>query len=182
MAVTALVVAVLVLYLSLLLGSSFKQPVAFKRGAVLRDTEPSDRVIQPNPGTARQKGKFLFMYTCKICQGRNANMISKLAYYYGTVVATCEKCKSRHMLADNQGRLDFSDEFGPRIDEYLSKKDESVKKLKINGSILKTHNIVDKDGVLTLIPKNSSLEVRLILFYIYYLHFELINHVNISVW
>lgn len=47
------------------------------------------------------------MYTYKICVGRNAKMISKVAYYDGMFVVTCRHCKNKHVIADNEIKLDF---------------------------------------------------------------------------
>ncbi len=63
---------------------------------------PKPNVITPTTGSPNNKDKFLMMYTCKLCQGRNANMISKVAYNFGMVVATCRHCKQKHLIADNQ--------------------------------------------------------------------------------
>jgi len=44
--------------------------------------------IVPSKGTLNNE-KFLMMYTCKVCNGRNAHMVSKVAYEEGMVVTTC---------------------------------------------------------------------------------------------
>ena len=66
---------------------------------------PKPSIITPTTGSPNNKDKFLMMYTCKLCQGRNANMISKVAYNFGMVVATCRHCKKKHLIADNQVSL-----------------------------------------------------------------------------
>jgi hypothetical protein len=39
---------------------------------------PAPNVIKPTPGTSKDLEKFLMMYTCKLCDGRNAQMVSDL--------------------------------------------------------------------------------------------------------
>jgi hypothetical protein len=36
------------------------------------------KVIVPTPGNAKNE-KFMMMYTCKLCNGRNAQMVSRLS-------------------------------------------------------------------------------------------------------
>jgi transcription elongation factor Elf1 len=99
--------------------------------------------------------KFLMMYTCKICQGRNAQMVSKVAYRSGMVISTCKHCKSHHLIADNEGKLDMP-EYGKKIEDYLKEKGERVQKLQVTPRDLEDNYLVDKDGVLTLVPKMSG--------------------------
>ena len=87
-----------------------------------------------------------------------------MAYQYGMVVSTCKHCRSNHLIADNQGKLDMQ-EFGSKIEDYLIAKGESVQKLSITPKELEDNYICDKDGVVTLIPKMGgqvSLHVYLI--------------------
>ena len=65
---------------------------------------PKPKIITPSRGSQHlQLEKFLMMYTCKICGGRNAQMVSKVAYNYGMVVSSCKHCKNKHLIADNEG-------------------------------------------------------------------------------
>ena len=45
--------------------------------------------------------------------------ISRVAYYEGVVICTCEGCSVKHLIADNKGLLDFP-EFGRNIEEYMA--------------------------------------------------------------
>lgn len=47
--------------------------------------------------------KFNLQYTCKICNTRNSNEVSRLAYRSGVVIAVCKGCKAKHLIADNLG-------------------------------------------------------------------------------
>lgn len=114
---------------------------------------PKPNVISPNQGARdADKDKFLMMFTCKPCSHRNAHMISKVAYNFGMVVATCRNCKIKHLIADNQKKLDMP-EYGSRIEEYLQSLGEDVQKLSITPKELEDNYLVDQDGKLTLVPK-----------------------------
>ena len=99
---------------------------------------PKPKVIVPSSGTKQNPNleKFLMMYTCKICNGRNANMVSKVAYQNGIVIAKCKTCASKHLIADNQKKLDFPTHFGAKIEEYLISKGERVQKLSLTAQEL----------------------------------------------
>eukprot|EP01038_Epipyxis_sp_PR26KG_P013349 gene13349-17905_t len=107
-----------------------------------------------SPGNAANNGieKFLMMYKCKICDYRNTQMISKVAYYNGMVVSTCKGCKNYHLIADNEGKMDMP-QYGKRIEDYLSKQGETVQRVTLSTTDLENNYIVEKDGVITLVPK-----------------------------
>ena len=114
---------------------------------------PKPNVIVPSQGsTDKSIEKFLMMYTCKICNGRNAHMVSKIAYTKGMVVATCRHCKSKHLIADNEGKLDMK-EYGSKIEDYLTAKGEKVQKLSITTDMLEDYSLIDVDGELKIVPK-----------------------------
>ena len=122
------------------------------------DPEPNKAMAKPTiisptgkPGDANIE-KFLMMYTCKKCNSRNAQFVSKIAYTQGIVISTCKSCNVNHLIADNLSKLDMS-EYGKRIDEYLEAKGEVVQKLSISPTELENNYLIDKDGVLTLQPK-----------------------------
>jgi len=52
--------------------------------------------------------KFSLAYTCGRCNARNAIVVSRIAWTSGVVVATCQACRSRHLMADNEGVLGSS--------------------------------------------------------------------------
>lgn len=117
---------------------------------------PKPNIITPTEaGSSKGIEKFLMMYTCKICNGRNAHMISKIAYNYGMVVCTCKTCRNRHLIADNEGKLDFK-EYGKKIEEYLVQQGETVQRLSIPANDLKDYYILDQDGKVTLVPKTMG--------------------------
>lgn len=71
------------------------------------------------------------------------------------VISTCKFCKNHHLIADNEGKMDFP-EYGKRIDEYLSSQGESVQKITISPEDLENNYLIDKDGVINLVPKISG--------------------------
>jgi len=129
------------------------------QGGFGKSNVPKPNVIVPSQGsTDKNIEKFLMMYTCKICNGRNAHMVSKIAYTKGMVVATCRHCKSKHLIADNEGKLDMK-EYGSKIEDYLTAKGEKVQKLSITTDMLEDYSLVDIDGELKIVPKSSPLQV-----------------------
>ncbi len=118
------------------------------------DGIPKPKIITPSNGSTQNNiDKFLMMYTCKICNNRNANMVSKVAYHSGMVIATCKSCRNKHLIADNKKKLDFPDKFGTKIEDYLLSKGEKVQKLTVSPRDLEDNYLVDEDGVISLIPK-----------------------------
>lgn len=114
---------------------------------------PKPRIITPTKGnTNAQLEKFLMMYTCKICDGRNAQMVSKVAYNYGMVVSSCKHCKNKHLIADNEGKLDMP-EYGKKIEDYLRGRGEAIQRISVTAEDLEDNYLIDKDGVLSLVPK-----------------------------
>jgi len=117
---------------------------------------PRPKIITPSVGSANtQLEKFLMMYTCKICQNRNAQMVSKVAYNHGMVVSTCRQCKSKHLIADNEGKLDMG-EYGRKIEQYLEQKGEKVQHMTITAKDLIDNYLVDQDGVVALVSKQGG--------------------------
>jgi hypothetical protein len=117
---------------------------------------PKPRIIVPSKGnTNAELEKFMMMYTCKICNGRNAQMVSKVAYNYGMVVSSCKHCKNKHLIADNEGKLDMA-EYGKKMEDYLRGRGEAIQRISVTAKDLEDNYLIDKDGVLSLVPKVIS--------------------------
>jgi hypothetical protein len=68
------------------------------------------------------------------------------------VVASCRHCKKKHLIADNQGKLDMP-EYGKKIEDYIRSQGGNVQKLSITPKDLEDNYLVDQDGELKLVPK-----------------------------
>eukprot|EP01039_Chlorochromonas_danica_P001020 gene1020-1106_t len=117
---------------------------------------PKPKVLEPSQGTKKISiDKFLMMYTCKLCSGRNAQMVSKVAYEKGMVISTCRHCKKLHLIADNEGKLDMAT-YGPKIEDYLASRGEKVQRMTLSAEELEDNYLVDRDGQLSLVPKMAG--------------------------
>ena len=113
------------------------------------------KIISPNIHKPKSDAveKFMMMYKCKVCGERNAQMVSKVAYTNGMVVSKCKSCKSKHLIADNEGKLDMG-EYGKKIEEYLESKGDNVQRLSFSSKELEDNYVIeDTDGVISLWPK-----------------------------
>ena len=61
-----------------------------------------------------------------------------------------------HLIADNERKLDFGEDGFSRADEYLISKGEKVQEMSATMSELRNNYLVEKDGVLTLVPKTQE--------------------------
>jgi hypothetical protein len=82
--------------------------------------------------------------------------VSKVAYYKGMVVSTCKHCKQYHLIADNERKLDMGQDYGERIEDFLQARGETVQRLSVSLQELEGHYLVDKDGVLSMVPKAAG--------------------------
>lgn len=70
--------------------------------------------------------KMKLVYTCKVCQTRNSNMISKLSYKQGVIIVKCAGCDNNHLIADNLGW--FKDQ-KTNIEDLMKEKGEDVRRV-----------------------------------------------------
>jgi DNL zinc finger len=79
-------------------------------GATSMSNKPSSGMTsEDNPFVANHK--FQIQYTCNICETRNTNTISRLAYRQGVVIARCKGCQNQHLIADHLGWTDYAGGF-----------------------------------------------------------------------
>ena len=82
--------------------------------------------------------------------------VSKIAYHKGMVVSTCKHCKQYHLIADNERKLDMGKDYGLKIEDYLELQGETVQRLSVSLQELDDNYLIDKDGVLSMIPKAAG--------------------------
>lgn len=55
------------------------------------------------PGSQTEGEKYVILYTCKVCDHRSGQKISKQGYHHGTVLVRCSSCSNLHLIADHLG-------------------------------------------------------------------------------
>ena len=78
-------------------------------GSSESSTNPSSLSNEDKPFVANHK--FQIQYTCNICETRNTNTISRIAYRQGVVIARCKGCQNQHLIADHLGWTNYEGGF-----------------------------------------------------------------------
>jgi len=110
-----------------------KNDVARRRTLSLKMMEEKD--VNDITATSRVNvtdGSFRMVYTCNKCETRNMVKIKRKVWEEGVVIATCQGCGVKHLLADNQGLINIGDAYNA-VDN--AKKDSVVNKLKLDASM-----------------------------------------------
>ncbi|XP_037969444.2 DNL-type zinc finger protein [Plutella xylostella] len=97
-------------------------PRSFSTSVSRYDTQQ----LAPQPN--KYEGKFQLMFTCKKCNTRCSKLITKLGYYKGVVIVTCDGCHNKHLIADN---LNWFSDMGEKknIEDIMAEKGETVQKI-----------------------------------------------------
>lgn len=77
------------------------------------------------------------MYTCKVCNTRNSQTISNLAYSKGVVIVRCSGCQNNHLVADNLGW--FRDN-KTNIEDLLRERGEEVRRVSVGPEVVELIN------------------------------------------
>lgn len=100
--------------------------------------------------------KFGLAYTCGKCNVRNAISINRIAWTQGVVIATCRGCGARHLLADQGGLLDLTNDTGfKNVVQFVEAKGDRVARLDMSDrQVLESLNLsVDDDGRLKILDE-----------------------------
>ena len=110
------------------------------------DRPPLQVPVSSNPDPTGPAGKvarvqtavserFTLVYTCNICETRNAISVSRVAWKEGLVIGKCMGCSARHMLADNAGLTDQtnSSRFSNVVNEAIAR-GENVRRESLNDA------------------------------------------------
>mmetsp|Transcript_7747 Transcript_7747/g.17193 ORF Transcript_7747/g.17193 Transcript_7747/m.17193 type:complete len:348 (+) Transcript_7747:56-1099(+) len=103
--------------------------------------------------------RFDMLYTCGRCDARNAISVSRIAWTQGVIVATCQGCKAKHLLADSGGLLDLTNETAFRnVVEFVEASGSTVKRLdKGDTAAMEALNLtIDEQGRVRLLEEAST--------------------------
>ena len=78
--------------------------------------------LEDLPGVKTEGEKYVIIYTCKVCDHRSGQKISKQGYHNGAVVVRCPNCANLHLIADNLGI--FEDK-GWNVEQFMKEKGEN---------------------------------------------------------
>jgi hypothetical protein len=90
--------------------------------------------------------KFELQYTCKICDHRNSNKVSRIAYRNGVVICVCKGCSAKHLIADNLGWHNYIGGFEgePDIEEFLASKGRENEVSRVSPEVFELQQLLDK--------------------------------------
>lgn len=92
--------------------------------------------------------KFEMQYTCNVCNKRNSNRVSRLAYTKGVVIVVCKGCGSKHLIADNLGWSNYIGGFETgetNIEEFLEAKGRSEDVNRVGPTVWELENTLAID-------------------------------------
>lgn len=113
----------------------FQQPLSGISKIITRHNTTSTSASLPNSIDK----ELLLQFTCNICNNRSSHNISKQAYDYGTVVVQCPSCKSRHLISDNLGFMEYNKKFN--LADYLKQHHGQSIETDPNNTVLQFNDI-----------------------------------------
>ena len=90
--------------------------------------------------------KFELQYTCNVCETRNRNKVSRIAYRKGVVISTCKGCGSQHLIADNLGFTNLWDEKEGNIEKYFKNKGMEDSVNRVSKDVFDLENMLSHDS------------------------------------
>ncbi|OMH86261.1 Histidine-tRNA ligase [Zancudomyces culisetae] len=92
-------------------------------------SDSTEKVKEADPN-AKNVGRFLIGFTCKVCKHRQYKSVSKRAYNEGVVLIKCDGCQNRHLFADHLGWFRDS---RLTIEDLMKENGEEVVKIANDG-------------------------------------------------
>lgn len=91
--------------------------------------------------------KFELQYTCKRCDTRNSNKVSRIAYRNGVVIVVCKGCMAKHLIADNLGWHNYIGGFEgePDIEAYLASQGREGDVNRVNADVFELEKMLEKE-------------------------------------
>lgn len=150
-------------------GGSDSSSSARAGGGSSGDADPSETVASAAMAVAQVSGEtFKLVYTCKRCDTRNMIEVKRVSWNEGVVIATCQGCNVKHLIADNTGLLDTGGftNFTNAVDE-LKNRGEAVNRVHLeeaaeggSGTRLSDFDLtVDDNGNVQLMPRPGDKNV-----------------------
>lgn len=92
--------------------------------------------------------KFELQYTCKLCDFRNSNRVSRIAYRNGVVICVCKGCMAKHLIADNLGWHNYIGGFEgePDIEQFLASKGRKDDVKRVSPEVFELEQLLDRSG------------------------------------
>lgn len=82
------------------------------------------RFLSDKTAIGRIKPSISIVFTCNVCETRQAKNMSKKSYQEGVVLIRCDGCDNLHLIADNLG---WFEDKKINIVEILKRKEEEVR-------------------------------------------------------
>ena len=113
-----------------ILGVSARQCYSGSRSFMHYQIKPQHstlcRMFSDKTSIGKIKPTMSIIFTCNVCQTRQAKTMSKKSYEKGVVLIRCDGCENLHLVADNLGW--FRDQKTNVVD-ILREKEEEVRTL-----------------------------------------------------